>query len=210
MDTMSVFSPTLSGEETIKGGSLQRAGLGLAGEGPGGPLWGPPWESFPCVFKEVCSSAPGTVPSANVPLAQTSQQPPRPEGRRGRGSYPKCETGLSTLGGFCTTLLFLNTEGHHQYILLKGINAASSQMPGPVPRAPCPACPRHREKPLSSPCGQRGELIIDTAPLAPAQGWRVGALGRQAGRQRGSGNHPRLRPQPSGSPSRESTLERRR
>lgn len=49
-----------------------------------------------------------------------------------------------------------------------------------VSRAPCPACmgPGRRGRPL----GQRGELIIDKAPPAPAQGWRVGALGRKEGR----------------------------
>lgn len=93
----------------------------------------------------------------------------------------------------------------------------------PVPRAPCPACPRAQgegELPAPTTAGNPRflrRLILDKAPLAPAQGWRVGT-GWKLGGRRGSGKRPRVRPQP-GSPhlkpqeafperERESTLER--
>lgn len=55
-------------------------------------------------------------------------------------------------------------------------------MPGPVGSLGLPALPAMGPGRRGRPLGQRGELIIDKAPPAPAQGWRVGALGRKEGR----------------------------
>lgn len=74
----------------------------------------------------------------------------------------------------------------------------------PNPRAPCPARPRAQgEGEPPAPRFLQRELILDKAPLAPARGWRVGICWKLGG-QRGSGKHPRLRPQP-GSPHPQAT-----